>query len=143
MSRNSLAAIAGGIAVIGAVAVGFWNLGSPARERQIHQDLRTVQALDRLADQIDNAWNHSNKVLPNNLDRIAANAAQDPTTHAPFLYHPKQSSQYELCATFLTDNGKTAEQNESPFWLHAKGDYCFQLDASAPPPQPPYSYDYY
>jgi hypothetical protein len=141
MNRNSWAMIAAVVAVVAALVLGFWNLGSPARERQIHQDVRTVQALNTLADQIQNSWKVSNRVLPASLDRFTPGAKEDPTTHALFIYHPKAGSQFELCATFLTDNRNAAAQGEASFWLHAGGPYCFQFDASVRVPQP-YYYPY-
>jgi hypothetical protein len=142
MSRNSVAMIAAAIAVVAAIVLGFWNLGSPARERVIHQDLRTVQALNRLAGQIQSSWRVANRVLPANLERFAASAKEDPTTRAPFVYHAKSGSQYELCATFLTDNRKAAAQDRARFWAHPSGPYCFTLDASVSPPPPPYYYPF-
>lgn len=142
MSRNSWALIAAAIVILVAVVVGFWNLGSPGHERQIRQDLRTVQALHRLAMQINQSWKGSNDALPSNLERFPITVKQDPTTHAPFVYHPKSASQYELCATFLSDDRETAPQSDAQFWLHPGGAQCFQLDASVNVPQAPYFYDY-
>jgi Tfp pilus assembly protein PilV len=137
MSRNSWALIAAVLAVVAIVALGFWILGSPAHERQVHQDMRTVQALCTLAQQIDSNWRSSNKVLPANLSRFPASSSQDPTTNAPFIYRLKAGSEYELCATFLTDD-LHERQNEDSYWLHPKGPHCFPLDASTSPPLPPY-----
>lgn len=39
--------------------------------------------------------------------------------------------------SFLTDNRNVARLFQAPFWLHAKGLYCFQLDASVSPPTAP------
>lgn len=141
MNRNTWAAIAAALAVAAVVALGFWNLGTPVHERQIHQDLRTVRALNTLAKDINGLWARSNKVLPSDLKGFPATATQDPTTNAPFIYHPKTSSQYEICAAFLIDN-RNEQQNEAPFWLHSKGIHCFQLDASMPLPLPPVSFSY-
>lgn len=142
MSRNSLAASAAVIVVAAAISLGFWNLGTPARERQIHQDIRTVQGLDALAEQISQSWKIDNKTLPANLDHFPASAKENPTTHALFGYHPVGGSRYELCGDFLADNRKTAPESEAPFWVHASGYYCFQLDALMPVARPPYSYNY-
>jgi hypothetical protein len=141
MSRNTWAAIAAALAVVAVVTLGFWNLGTPVRERQVHQDVRTVQKLQLLAQSINRSWDSSNKALPSGLERFSTSATQDPTTHAPFIYRPKTSSQYELCATFLTDN-RNERQSETPFWLHSKGTYCFQFDASMPLAPPPVSFSY-
>lgn len=142
MSRNSLAASAAVIVVAAAIGLGFWNLGPPARERQIHQDMRTAQGLDALAEQINQSWRIDNKVLPVNLNHFPVSVKEDPTTHALFVYHPVAGSRYELCSDFLADNRKAAPESEAPFWLHPSGHYCFELDALMPVPRPPYSYSY-
>jgi len=130
MTRNSWALCAAILAVVIVVALAFWNIGSPAHERQVHQDVRTAQALCTLAGDINTKWENSNKVLPPNLDAFPASATRDPVTHAPFIFHPKAGTQYELCATFLTDN-LNDYPNETPFWRHPKGPYCFQFDAAS------------
>jgi hypothetical protein len=140
MTRNSIGAIAASIAVVIVVTLGFRNLGSPATERLIQQDRRTVQSLASLARQINFNWAQSNKVLPANLDRFRVTTTQDLTTHQPFIYHPKGNSQYELCATFVLDNQNANPQNGDAFWAHPKGEYCFQFDASLPAPQAPFAY---
>jgi hypothetical protein len=141
MSRNLMAAIAAVIVVAAGIILGFRNIGTPARERQIRQDVRTAAALQTLASKITATW-HANKTMPANLEHIVSvEATKDPTTHAPFVYHVKSGTQYELCAVFLADN-RSDRQSEAPFWQHGKGDYCFELDASQEPPAAPIFYIY-
>lgn len=136
MSRNSLAAIAAIVVVAAAIILGFWSLGTPARERQMHQDARTAQALQNLAGNITMKW-RANKAMPLDLEHVSpVDSGKDPTTHAPFVYHQKNGTAYELCATFLT-NDLSDNQSQAPFWRHGKGAYCFQLDATQEPPPPP------
>jgi len=56
---------------------------------------------------------------------------KDPVTHAPYEYHPKSGTTYELCATFAT--ASRADEGTYPprtaFWNHPKGRHCYQLDA--------------
>lgn len=142
MSRNSWAAIVATVAVVAVVALGFGMLGSPRRQRSLQSDLRTVQGLANLAQQIQLRWKNSEKHLPPNLDTIPAGSKQNPITHDTFVYRVKSSSAYELCTTFVIDtrgmqNPNTSGSNE---WAHPKGEYCFQFDASQPVPQPPYIY---
>lgn len=138
MSRNFRAGIVAVAAVAVVIVLGFWNIGGPQRQRQIHQDNRAVYTLSVLAGQVDNAWSSSGNVLPTDLSRFSDNT-RDPTTHAPFIYHPKGDRQYELCATFLTD---TRALNEHMFWAHPKGNSCFQFDASVAIAQTPYDDSY-
>ena len=74
--------------------------------------------------------------MPLNLETIPLQSAQDPTTHAPFVYHVKADAEYELCAMFLTSDLHD-KQSETPFWRHGKGLSCFELDASQEPPPAP------
>lgn len=140
MNRNSWALIAAVLAVVIVIVLGFWSLGTPGHERQVHRDMRTVQALNRLSGEIDADW-RSSKKIPTSLDRFPAIATQDPTTHAPFVYHRKTDDEYELCTTFMTDN-RNEQQSENSFWVHPQGPYCFQFDASVLAPQPPYPYSF-
>lgn len=104
MSRNSLAAIAATVVVVIVVALGFYVLGGPGTQRLVQSDLRIVRSLADLAHQINFKCNNSGKVLPRTLDNVTGSAKQNPITHELFLYHPKSNSEYELCATFATDN---------------------------------------
>lgn len=140
MSRNSLAAIAATVVVVIVVALGFYVLGGPGTQRLVQSDLRIVRSLADLARQINFKWNNSGKVLPRTLDNVTDSAKQNPITHELFLYHPKSNSEYELCATFATDNRNAQMQNTNNQWAHPKGPYCFELDASQPVPPAPYLY---
>lgn len=141
MNRNLWGAIAATVAVAAAITLGFLSSGSPARERQRHQDARSVQALYTLADELHSNWFVAGKRLPPDLGSYAS-TAKDPTTNVPFVYHRETDSQYQLCATFIADNRSTPPQNGDAFWLHSKGSYCFQFDASANVPRPPDFYPY-
>jgi hypothetical protein len=140
MSRNTWAAGVATIAVVAVIILGLRVLGGPGRQRLIQADLRTVQTLGALAQQIQTTWNISGKVLPPNLDKFPDSVQQNPATKKSFVYHPKSASAYELCATFATDTRDLPTQNAVESWAHPKGDYCFQLDVLQPVPQIPYFY---
>lgn len=135
MTRNFWAATGAILIVAAAIVSGFWSLGTPRWERESHQDLRTVQALQGLAVDIYKSWK-VHKTMPNLEDFVPEDETRDPTTHAQFIYRPKQGTTYELCAIFLTSDHNDT-QSEAAFWHHAKGEYCFQLDASQSVPVPP------
>lgn len=141
MTRNSWALCTAVLAVVVVVALAFWNIGSPAHERLVHQDMRTDQALGALAQGINGKWRSSNKALPANLDALPPSVTHDPVTHAPFIFHPMTGTQYELCATFLTNNLSDSSTEDS-FWRHPKGPYCFQFDAASSVANPPVWYPY-
>src|SRR5580700_2360085 len=142
MNRNRWATIVATAAVVVVLILGFLFLGSPAKQRLLRADLRTIQALAGIAGQINYSWNHSEKVLPANLDKITGVDKKGSLNGKPFIYHPKQNSEYELCATFAVDSRELADSNAVDAWLHPKGDYCFQMDASQPVPAVSYNYYY-
>ncbi len=136
MTRNSWALCAAVLAVVIVVALAFWIIGSPSHERLVHQDMRTLQALHTLADEIHVSSYALKHTLPASLAEFPTGQAQDPTTHAPFIYHRGSGSQYQLCAIFLTDS-LNDYPDEAPFWKHPEGAHCFQLDASLDAPSAP------
>jgi hypothetical protein len=140
MNRNSWAAIAATIAVVVVVILGFRVLGGPATQRLVQSDLRTVRTLAELARQINQRWESSGKILPDNLEKFPNSIKQDPVTTKSFSYHPKSNNEYELCATFATDNRDLQTTDPNDRWTHPKGDYCFQFDASQHVPFVPYEY---
>lgn len=140
MNRDVRATVVAAIVVTAVLILGFRFLGSPARQRLILADTRTVQALAALAQQINYSWMQSDKVLPANLDKITGIAKKDALDGKPFVYHPKQNSEYQLCATFGLDDRQLPDANAADPWLHPQGDYCFQLDASQPVQPAPYAY---
>jgi hypothetical protein len=140
MNRNSWAAIAATITVVVVVVLGFRVLGGPATQRLVQSDLRAVRTLTELARQINQRWTSSGKILPGDLEKFPNPTKQDPVTNGSFGYHPKSNSEYELCATFATDNRDLQTTDPNDRWTHPKGDYCFQFEASQPVSFVPYSY---
>jgi len=140
MNRNVWAAIAATVGVVAVVILGFRVLGSPRTQRMVQSDLRTVRTLAELAQQINARWASSEKVLPKDLEKFATSVKQDQITGKSFGYRVKSSGEYELCATFATDSRDTSTTNTDDRWIHPKGDYCFQFDASQPVPSAPYYY---
>jgi len=140
MNRNVWAVIIATVAMAAVVILGFRVLGSPGSQRMIQYDLRTVHSLAELAQQINMKWGSEAKELPKDLEKFPTSLRQDPVSHKPFGYHVKSSSEYELCATFKTDNRDAPATNTADPWLHPTGDYCFQFDASRPVPFVPYYY---
>jgi hypothetical protein len=130
MSKDVWAAIAATAAVVVVVILGFHVLGSPASQRQVQADLRTVHALAELAQQINGKWSTRSRPLPADLEKFFSSAKQDPVSGKPFIYHAKSKDEYELCASFATDNRDTREPGTADRWAHPKGDFCFQFQAS-------------
>ncbi len=140
MSRDARAAFVAAIAIIVVIVLGFRLLGGPGTQRLVRSDERTIRALAELAQKIHQKWTTSNSQLPPTLESFSEKEKQDPLTHKPFVYHPKSTSAYELCATFATDNSHQEPGEAEDAWRHTKGDFCFPLDATKPVPNAPYYY---
>jgi hypothetical protein len=138
MNRNSWAAIAATTAVVVVVILGFRVLGGPATQRLVQSDLRTVRALTELARQINQSWVSAGKILPGDLEKFPDATKQDPISARSFGYRRKSNDEYELCATFATDNRDMPVTNPKDRWTHPKGDYCFEFEASQQVPSVPY-----
>jgi hypothetical protein len=140
MNRNVWAVIAASVAVVAVVILGFRVLGSPRTQRMMQSDLRTVRSLAELGQQINARWASSDKVLPKDLEKFVTSVKQDQLSGKPFGYRARSGNEYELCATFATDNRDAPAVNTADPWIHPKGDYCFQFDASQTVPSAPYYY---
>jgi hypothetical protein len=140
MSRDVWAGIAATLAVVVAAILGFRVLGGPANQRLVQADLRKLNTLSQLAQQINQRWVTDGKTLPVNLEKLPSSVKQDPVSGAPFVYHAKSSEDYELCATFASDNRDAPPVNNENSWTHPKGEHCFQFQASGQVPWVPYGY---
>jgi len=140
MNRNVWATIVAGVAMAVVVILGFRVLGGPGTQRLLRADSRTVQSLAELARQINTKWGSDGKVLPKDLEKLPIAARRDAITGKVYGYRAKSENEYELCATFATDNREGSEVQTADSWIHPKGDYCFLMDAAKPVPSPPYYY---
>ena len=145
MSRDSRAALVASVAVLVVMILGFRFLGSPTSQRLIQADLRTMQAMAQLAQQINQKSNGTNEELPANLDSFPDAMRQDPLNHKTFEYRLKSKTEYELCAVFAAKSGNAqiqpnTTQSDQERWSHPAGRYCFSFDTAQPIPQAPYFY---
>jgi hypothetical protein len=113
------------------LVLGFWQLGSPGRQREFRGDAQRVQQLFQLSSQIKSYWSSHASQLPANIDQLPGNAFVDPITRVPYEYHPGQGSQFELCATFARSSERNDVPPEQKQWIHPAGHHCFKLDAPA------------
>jgi hypothetical protein len=129
--RDVLLAAGAAVVVVAVLAFGFHVLGPPRNQREITADERRVQDLRTIAQQI--YFRHS---PPATLTELRLrNQLQDPVTHAPYEFHAKSGTAYELCATFATTSAESDSEYPRPntFWSHSKGRQCFELDAAQMP----------
>jgi Domain of unknown function (DUF5671) len=118
------------------VILGFADIGVPRRQRLLRADQRRIEALYQLASRLQLRWSSAHN-LPQRLDELAGTRLADPLTQRPYDYHPKQASQYELCANFSADSRRDAQGGNQTTWSHPAGHYCFALDAALPTDGPP------
>ena len=137
MNRNIRARIFACVFLAIALVLGFGVLGGRKHKRQIRSDAQTVIALKRLAEQVNAKWISADRILPKNLETLSISDKHDPVDGESFSYRVKSGTEYELCATFRTDNQNDLNVNTGDPWIHPRGPYCFQFDASRPVPQAP------
>ncbi len=125
----SLLAIA---AVVIAIAVGFWLLGSPAKRRQIRTDQQRLNDLKAIAMELRSL---SASGLPAALSDDVRR--KDPISGQPYEYRRIDKTHYELCATFTTDSSEDRLQpvasGKDHRWQHPSGQHCYQLDTRENP----------
>jgi hypothetical protein len=133
-SRDKLMAALSSAAVILMIALGFWQLGAPAGQRQFRADAQRVQEMYRLSTEVENYWKSHSSQLPSNINELRRGSRADPITHAPYEYRAGAGSSYELCAVFArpsqADPANFATDPSIEQWTHPAGQHCFQLDAA-------------
>ena len=131
--RDSLMAALAALAVVVMIAWGFSSLGAPKTQRALRADATRVHDLYLLSSEIHNRWNSNPDLdhkLPAQLVELANFRTSDPVTGAPYEYHVKGGSQYELCATFSLPSLQDASISRPNIWSHPAGHYCFSMDAT-------------
>jgi hypothetical protein len=113
------------------IVLGFLQLGSPSNPREFRADTQRVSELYRISLDIKSYWALHASQLPSGLGELLGSSHVDPITNAPYEYHPKQGSDYELCAVFSRGVGSHVNANS---WDHPPGLHCFPMDASQMPP---------
>jgi hypothetical protein len=115
--------------------LGFSHLGPPSVQREFRADGQRLNDLYQLTVVVRNYWTEHASQLPSSIDQLSGRAHSDPVTMTPFEYHPKQGSQYELCAVFARSSQRETAAGPDQ-WSHPAGRHCFPLDASVVPQYP-------
>jgi hypothetical protein len=142
MDRNKAFATAATAAVVSALVLGFWNIGSPGNQREISADQRRSEDLQRIANALNYHYSLKNHTLPSSLSEVQPVGPylriQDPLTLARYDYQALAGSKFQICANFSTDTAKDENlpaRNLAPlFARHPRGRQCFTLDATQAAP---------
>ncbi len=136
INRDRLMALLASVAVVLLVILGFTHVGPPRAQREIRADTQRIANLYQIATQVKLYWSSHASQLPPDITPLVG-AYADPVTHAPYEYHPRQRSQYELCATFAQRSERRETDVAPDQWAHPAGHYCFALDATRELQYPP------
>jgi hypothetical protein len=122
------------------IILGFTQSGPPRVQRDLRADSERIQNLFQITANMTAYWASHNQQMPASLDQLPGASLNDPVTGAPYIYHPKQGSQYELCATFSRKSERGDNRPGAHPWVHPAGYHCFSLDATAGGQAPPYRF---
>jgi hypothetical protein len=145
-------AIAGIVVVLAAIVGGFAIVGSPAKQRDLRQDVQRVNDLSNIQSQIISYW-YSKAAIPNTLeelnDGLYGNVLPtDPDTKKSYVYTKTAATSFQLCADFARPTQDTKGRGEFGYgygggfdmavpsrvypgipendnWKHEAGNVCF------------------
>ncbi len=135
-----IVSIASAVIVVSAIRMGFFIVGSPAKQRAMRFDDERVQDLQNIQGNLINYWTQKSK-LPAQLNKLTDSLSGfsppvDPDTKQSYEYSVKDDHAFQLCATFVYSS-ETDQQNKfasvpMPYrvkgmdnWSHASGHVCF------------------
>lgn len=128
-------AYAGLAITIAALIAAFMIVESPREARNRRHDIEVLGHFSQI-DSTINAYFVDKKQLPNSLDDLKdqipylnAAALKDPKSGVPYRYQKNSDSEYQLCATFETDNTNTDNQADYVYtdtWPHGMGEQCLK-----------------
>jgi len=138
LSRDVTMATLSALVVSLMVILGFVGIGGPGTQRMQRADDKRIQDLYQLSAQIQTRWRSDGKALPHDLAELSGAAISDPITRAPYDFHVREGSKYELCATFSGASRHDNAVTNPDEWSHPAGRHCFSLDAAQPTQSPGY-----
>ena len=139
-----------GVLVLGSIIAGFFLMGSPAVQRELHFDQERVNDLQSLQWQIVDFW-QSKEQLPATLEELEDSITgfrvpTDPATDQPYMYNVTGDMTFDLCATFNQPTPERGRRAIDRFptsgivdenWEHEAGEVCFDrtIDPDRFPPR--------
>ena len=130
----TLFAVLSAIAMIAAVVIGLFVIGSPSEFRMRRFDERRANDLASISGAV-RTYRLTHESLPQKLGDLEAAITynlKDPVGR-PYEYAVKDEFSYELCAEFdTTTDTLTATRFRSVFEKHGSGRQCFTQEARPP-----------
>jgi type II secretory pathway pseudopilin PulG len=125
-------------AAVAAIAAGIAVIGPPEQIRMQRLDSLRINNLRTLTNMITN-YRRTHDSVPNTLEQLDEPGGssinpnlKDPVTGEPYEYHAKNSSSYEVCATFQISSSENPEALYPKFWSHERGRKCFIVEVRIP-----------
>lgn len=127
--------IVGLVLTIGSLVAAFFTVESPADARARRHDLEVLSHFSQIDATVNNYY-LDNKRVPEKIDDLKnqtpylnAGALRDPQTNEAYAYQKNSDLEYQLCATFQTDNTGPANLQDYTYsdrWPHASGYQCLK-----------------
>jgi len=126
-----------GIFVVILIVGGIIVAGNPISQKDLQLDEIRIQAFNDIKYQIENYYK-ANRKLPSSLIEIKSLNIKDPETKDNYDYKTQLPYDYQLCATFSTDNSEIIdrtgyanyESNSAAYKKHKKGYDCLSFGLS-------------
>lgn len=135
-------AVAISLVILFSLILGFFVIGSPAKQRAIRFDQERISDLSTIQYQIADYYRQK-ETLPNELNDLTKSLyvgeiANDPDTGEAYEYVKTGDLTFELCATFATDSknlppaftsvSEAYDRGiiDSQNWEHRSGRHCFE-----------------
>ncbi len=121
--------------VILSVALGFFIIGTPAKQRAYHADEQRIQNLQIIQDRVVNYW-QLKQALPENLNLLEDSISgfkvpTDPDTQATYEYKITGDLAFELCADFKTVSTNQNASLKAASYAEFGGDFQQNWDHQA------------
>ncbi len=119
------------IATVAVVAgIGFYYLGFLQQTRAEKLDQQRINDLKQISKRLNSIRDEDRNYLPKTLKELPSTPSiTDPLTGETYEYSPFSPPNYELCATFQTDN--RGQEKDYDFilrrWVHPIGRHCFSF----------------
>jgi hypothetical protein len=131
VSVNRIAALGAIVAIVAAVGIGLYLVGSPGEQRLVRFDQQRISHLVQIRKSVDGYW-RTHRALPARVDEdvigiTMQRVPRDPETGAEYEYEVSGDDAYRLCAMF---SRASADYLADEFWAHDAGRYCFDFEVT-------------